>query len=449
MTTESTERKKSRIVIIGGGFGGAYCARYLEKATRDSPDLEVLLIDKKNYMIFTPLLVEAGTGSLEPRHAVVPLREFVRDTNFLMAEVQRIDTESQKIHCVVPGTTYHRVIEYDHLVLAPGSVTRRPNVPGLKEFAFELKSLIDGVALRDRGIQMLEIANSIEDEDERKALLHFMIVGASYTGVEIAGEYLAFLHKASRSYRNIKPTDIHVTLVEVLDRILTTLDIDLALFATKVIENQGAEVLLNTSVKEIRADQVELDNGRVLDCHTLIWTGGIAPSPLMAELPCEHDKRGNVICNPDLSVKGLKGVWAIGDSASNPDENGDAYPPTAQHATRQGTYVAKNVMRVIKGEEPVPCVIKSQGSLAALGCRTGVANVLGVKLSGFPAWFLWRTVYLMKMPTWSRRIRVALDWTLDLFLRADIVQLGVHGVKVSESDVPISTRGEGEQKRHG
>jgi NADH dehydrogenase len=415
-----------RIVIVGGGFGGAYCAQKLERLLRPG-EAEVVLLDRNNYFIFYPLLVEAGTGSLEPRHAVVSIRSFLDRTRFVMADVMSVDSERREIVAHLPGEGQELRLGYDHLVLTPGSVTRLPDVPGLQQHAFEIKSLADAVALRDHAIRQLERADSIDDPQVRRVLLHFVVVGANFTGVEVAGEFHVFLQRARGHYNNVHRDDITVTLLEIGPRILPALDRDLAEYATERMTRRGMVVRLGTSVRSVEANRVVLSDGTALPSETVIWCAGIAPSPLVARLSAPVDERGYIVCDRELRVQGSDHVWAIGDSAVNPGPDGRAYPATAQHAVRQGQHLARNLVRVLRGRSPLPCDIRSKGALAALGCRTGVAKVFGVKLSGFPAWFLWRTVYLMKMPGFARRLRVALDWTMDLLFPKDFVQLGLSG----------------------
>jgi NADH:ubiquinone reductase (H+-translocating) len=414
----------ARIVILGGGFAGAYCAQALERMLARH-EAEITLVDRHNYFVFHPLLIEAGTGSLEPRHAVVPIRDFVSRTRFLMAEIQAIDAAARVV-IIRAGDEPARSIEYDHLVVALGSVTRLPPVPGLREHGLQMKHLGDAVGLRDRTINFLEQANASNDEARQRALLHLVVVGANFTGVEVAGEFEMFLGRAVRRYPNVHDNLYRVTLVEAADRILTALKPELSDFATRHLRDRGVDVRLRTTVAEVAADHVRLSTGERLETHTVIWAAGIEPNPLLARfnLPC--DERGWLRCERDLRVQGYDNLWGIGDIAVNPGPDGKAYPATAQHAIREGTGCAANIARAIHRQPTIPCDIQNQGSLAALGCRTGVAEVFGVRLAGFPAWFLWRTVYLMKMPTLARKVRVALDWTLDLFFRHDIVQLGVH-----------------------
>ena len=319
-----------------------------------------------------------------------------------------------------------QVTPYDHLVLALGSVTRLPAIPGLEEHGYEMKSLTDAVALRDRAVTLLEAADATDDLERRRALLRLVVVGANFTGVETAGEFDVFLRQGARQCRRVRPEDCGVTLVEVADRILPALDPDLSDYARRHMERRGIEIRLRTSVREIHADRVVLEGGEVLPASTVIWCAGIAPPPLLERLDLPLDERGYVLCERDLRVRGRDDVWAIGDCAVNPDAEGRPYPATAQHAVRQGVHLARNLSRSLSGTSPQPFDYTALGSIVALGCRSGVAKVFGVKLAGFPAWWLFRSVYLMKMPGLSRKARVALDWTLELLFPRDFVQLGVH-----------------------
>jgi NADH dehydrogenase len=318
-----------------------------------------------------------------------------------------------------------RQLSYDHLVLALGSVTNFPPVPGLREHGFEMKDLGDAVRLRDRAIQQLELAESADDPEERRELLHFVVVGGNYTGVELAGEFLVFLRQASRFYRRVRAEECEVTLIELRQRILPNLDENLAEYARGALERRGIRLRLGTSASEIHSDRIVLRSGEQLRTRTVLWCAGVAPPPLLGQMPFPTDQHGYIVCDRDLRVKGFRHVWAIGDCSVNIDRRGRPYPATAQHAVREGHHLARNLSAVVRGRPATPCDIDALGSLAALGCRTAVAKVLGVKLSGFSAWFLWRTVYLTKMPGLARRVRVALDWTLDLIFRRSYVQLGL------------------------
>jgi NADH dehydrogenase len=427
-----TSADGTRVVILGGGFGGAYAARTLQKQERRL-GLDVTLIDRNNYMLFYPLLVEAGTGSLEPRHAVVSLRAWVPDADFRMAEVTGIDLERREVQTAAGDGA--QSLPYDHLLIALGSVTRLPPVEGLAEHGFQMKSMSDAVAMRDRAIEMLERANAIDDEAKRRELLTFVVVGANYTGVEVAGEFLVFLRRAAANYDHVEPNDIRIVLVELQDRILPALDQELADYAAEQLTARGVRLVLGDSVSKVAEDHVILKNeGERIAARTCIWAAGIQPSPLIEKLDLPTDERGYVVCDDDLRVRGFDHVWAIGDCAVNRDPKGEPYPPTAQHASQMGKAAAKNIVRCIEGRPTRPFVYRNKGTIAALGCRTAVAKVFGLKLSGFVAWWLYRTVYLLKMPGLGRRFRIALDWTADLFFERDYVQLNVHRFQQRQRD---------------
>jgi len=410
------------VVIAGGGFAGAYCARELARRMGDSVD--VLLVDQHNYFVFYPLLVEAGTGNLEPRHTAVALRTFLRRARFVQAAVAGLDPGAHVVRIRPVGRDDVVDVHYDHAVLALGSTTRLPPVPGLSEHGLLMKSLPDAVFLRNQAIARLEAAQNETDPERRRTLLHFVVVGGSLTGAEVAGELDVFLRTATRPrYGYGGHDDFRITLVEREERILGVLDAELSEYAERNLRRRGVDVLTGRSVVELRADAVTLDDGQRLAASTVVWCAGIAPSPLLRELPVPVDALGYVSCRPDLGVVGYADVWAIGDCAHNPDASGNPTPATAQHAVQQGRHLAANLERVLKGREPTPCLARSRGTLAALGCRTAVAKVFGVRLSGFAAWWLWRTAYLLQMPGLGRKLRVALDWTMNLLFRPEIVHL--------------------------
>ncbi len=486
---------KKRVVILGGGFGGAYAAMALNKIL--PKDWEYTLIDRNNFLLFYPLLVEAGVGTIEPRHVVVPIRDFVRgrksslpaltaglifvtftiimisalthdvlslpmtigleivlglvtlfamlgtaetSTNtgdFRMAEITAVDLEMQQVRFRMVGALAQSSLHYDHLIFGMGSVTKMPPVRGLAEHGYQLKSLADSISLRDRAIRLLELANTVDETEVRRALLRFVVVGANFTGIELAGEYQDFLTDAVRSYSNIDRDDVSVVVIELSDRILSAIDSDLADYARKHLEKRGLEIRTNLSVHEVNEDHVVLTDGSSIATYTCIWAAGIAPSPVLDRVEGLPRDRGWIQCDSDLRVRGHKNVWAVGDLAKIDDPNYRSPGATAQVAVRQGTHIARNIERLLEHEETLPFEYSPVGSLAALGCRTAVAKVFGIKVSGIFAWWLFRTVYLMKMPSWSRRVRIVLDWTTELFFRRDIVQLGVPRVNPSRPDLPV------------
>ncbi len=418
------QNQQTRIVIVGGGFAGAYCARRLSRKLRHKP-VEITLVNEQNNFTFTPLLVEAATSALEPRHVTVPLRGFLKHCSFVMAQVRSIDLQKQ-IVAVQPSFGDVLSLEFDHLVLALGSVTRMPDVSGLNEHGYGLKSMSDAMALRDRTIRMLEMANLRPSHKQRRSWLTFAIVGAGYTGVEAAGEFNAFLREAVRYYPHVRESDVRVLLIQRADRILETLDEKLSRKASKILAKHGVEILLNESVQSIAEDSFTLHSGRTIGAHTLIWSAGVAPPTLLEKLDLAKNSHGYLDCDPDCRVKGRANIWGIGDCASTPDPAGNAYPHTAQHALREGLHAADNLVALLAGRNTRPLRYHTKGTMAPLGGRQAVADVWGMHLTGLPAWFLWRTVYLAIMPGWGRRVRVAMDWTADFFFRRDYSQQGFH-----------------------
>jgi NADH dehydrogenase len=435
MNTQNLAGAKRRIVVLGGGFGGAYAAQTLRRSTKPE-DVEVVLLDRNNYMLFYPLLVEAGVGEIEPRHVVVPLRKFVPGGQFLMAEVESIDLHRQQVSYRVIGSSEPHQLHYDHLVFAMGSVTRFvDNIPGLREYAYQLKSLVDAVALRDRAIRLLELANTLNSERERRDLLRIVVVGANFTGVEIAGEYHAFLQAASKEYPNVEEDEIEMVVVEHGPRILNAVPEKLANWAERTLTARGVEVRTRSTLIEVGEDYCVLLGGERLATRTVIWAAGIAPNPLIARtegLPT--NEKGYIAAETDLRVRGFANVWALGDSATVYDEAGKPYAATAQIASRQGPHVAKNIVRALAGDPLVPFSFRTLGSFAAIGRRQAAAEVMGRSITGLLGWLLYRGAYLTKLPGFSLRARVALDWLLEIVAPSPVVQLGVHRLRLAPKE---------------
>jgi NADH dehydrogenase len=425
--------KARPIVILGGGFAGAYCAQSLEKKLGRF-NADICVIDRNNYFIFYPFLIEAGTGSIEPRHAVIPIRSFLRTANFLRGEITGIDTNRQFVSYRGAGSDRDQIVEYEQLAIALGSITRMPAIPGLREWGLQIKTLTDAIALRDRTIHLLELADVAASPEERRALLHVVIVGGNFTGVELAGELQYLLRQATtRLYKHISPNDCRVTLIEITDRILPALDPDLADYARQRLEGLGVNIMLKSSVNAVFPDGVETDAGRRIFSHTVIWAAGVAPNPLINKLHLPVNPLGYILCERDLRVQGFENVWAIGDCAVNLGPDGKPYPAMAQHALREGQALARNIADVLQGRPAGPCDIRTRGAIATLGGRKAVAKIFSIKLRGFPAWFIRQTYYLLRVPGWSRKVRIALDWTLNLVFSRDIVQLGIRSVPPDSS----------------
>lgn len=429
---------KRRVVIIGGGFGGAYAAQELSR--RANGEIEVTLLDRNNYMLFYPLLVEAGVGAVEPRHVVVPLRKFLPRGDFRMAEVQKVDLKKKQIEYHVIGCDSPELIHFDHLVFALGSVTKIPTtIPGLREHGFELKSLVDAVELRDRAIRMLELANTMESAQDRRDLLRVIVVGANFTGIELAGEYHAFLTELSRDYPHVSESDIQMMVLEYADRILPAVDQKLAEWAHQTLVKRGVDIRTKISISEVGEKYAVLTTGERIPTQTVVWAAGIAPHPMVASIEgMPLNQKGYIECERDLRVKGFEDVWAIGDSATVFDENGKPYAATAQNASRQGPHVAKNILNAMAGRPLKSFDFKVLGSFAAIGRRQAAAEVMGRNVPGFFGWLIYRGAYLTKMPTFAMKARLLMDWVLEFFLHSTPVQLGVHRPRTEhvEKDEP-------------
>jgi NADH dehydrogenase len=420
--------RSTKIVILGGGFAGVSAALHLERAMSRQRNIEIVLISDENFMVFTPMLPEVPSSSIEAKHIVSPLRAFFRKVQVQNRTVQAVDLEKRVIvaaHCPVCEPSELR---FDHLVLALGSRTHTYGVPGIAVHAFPMKSINDAMILRNHIIDVFEHADLQDDPKERANLLTFVVAGGGFAGVETVAELKDFSLQAPGFYRNLRPEDVKVVLVHAGPRILPEIDESLADYALKKLQEKGVEVRLNTRVGGATGEYVELATGERIPTRTLIWTAGIVAHPLLSALPCPKTKQGKVLVNEYLEVPECPGVWALGDCAAVPDgETGRFYPPTAQHAVRQGVVVAQNVVAELRGGGKRRFSYRALGVLACLGRRSAVAQIWRFRFSGFFAWWLWRTIYLLKLPGLERKLRVAMDWTLDLFFRRDTVLLKVFG----------------------
>ncbi|MCH7676134.1 NAD(P)/FAD-dependent oxidoreductase [candidate division KSB1 bacterium] len=438
--------RAKHIVILGGGFGGVYAAMHLEKIFARDDDVEIILISEQNYLLFTPMLPEVPSSSIEAKHIISPIRAFFRKVKFQNSEVHSIDLEKRIItasHCPMCKQSS---LGFDYLVLALGSRTNFFGLPGVAENALPMKTLSDAMTLRNHIIDVLEHADLQTDPEIRKAMLTLVVAGGGFAGVETAAELRDFIDTARRYYPNIRAEEVRVVLVHAGSRIMPEISEDLADYALRQLKKRKVEVLLNTKVGSATAGFVELANKERIPTKTLIWTAGVAPSPLLATLPCARNKRGQIIVNKHLEVPDHPRVWALGDCAEilNP-QTGQPYPPTAQHATREGKVVAANIVSSLRGATKKQFIYKPLGVLVSLGRRSAVAEILGFRFSGFFAWWLWRTIYLFKLPGLERKLRVAVDWTLDLFFPRDIVLLKVF-MKKTPGEIPMDSSGMGQKE---
>ncbi len=415
------------VVIAGGGFAGAYCARALGKALgRDEGERRVALIAERNVLVFQPMLAEVVGSSLNATDVVHPLRQFCRGVNVLQGVIQHIDWAKKTILLDGGRFTRNHAVTFGRLVLALGSVTDLSAVPGMADYGWPMKNVADALRLRAAIINRLEEANLVEDDAVRRRLLTFVVVGGGYTGVETAGQLLDFVRDAHGFYSNLRDTEPRVILVHSRGQLLTEIGADLGGYAAEVLERNGVGVRLNERVAEVTATRVRLESGDSIDANTVVTTIGSAPNPVVLsvcrQLGIEAVK-GRVTTAASMRVPGHDDLWIAGDCAAVPwNDRGEmkVAPPTAQLALRQGTILGENLARVLRGAEPLPFTYRYMGQLAAIGRHEAVAEVMGFHFRGFIAWWMWRTIYLAKLPGTLRKLRVVIDWTFDLVFPRDI-----------------------------
>jgi NADH:quinone reductase (non-electrogenic) len=436
------ERGPVRVLILGGGFGGMYAALEFEKILAHDHSLEATLVNEDNFFLFTPMLHEVAASDLDPATIVNPVRKLLRRVRFFNGRVEEIDLDRRRVLASHGGSEHPHELEYDHLILGLGATTNFFGIPGLAERALTMRSLGDAVALRSRLIENLEEADFECSTGARPGLLTVVVAGAGFAGVETVAGVNDFLREAIAHYPNLTEESLRVVLVDPVPEILPELGGRLGPYARRKLMERKVEVRLRTGVRAVTEAGAELSDGTTIPTRLLVWTAGNASNPLVDTLPCAREK-GRLVTDDRLRVPGFPGIWALGDCASVPDPtSGKPHPPTAQHALRQGKLLARNVHGVILGREPAPFSFSTIGQLAAIGRRTGVARIFGIQFSGFLAWWLWRTIYLSKLPRLEKKVRVLLDWTLDLFFSKDLVQLRVsRGPAISHagdtSSVPV------------
>jgi len=415
---------KKRILILGGGFAGAYTALHLEKRLANERDVEIMLVSRENFVLFTPMLHEVAGADVSVTDIVQPLRKMLRRTHVAIADVEAIDLANKQVRIRHSGLARSFDLTYDQLVLALGAVTNFYRTPGLAEHALSMKTLGDAILVRNRIIDALELADNQADETERKTTLTVVIAGAGFAGIETAGAVNDFLREAMKFYPNLKENMPRIVVADPGDHILPELGVSLGRYAQERLARRGVEVRLKIKVAGYDGKEVALDDGTKIATRMLIWTAGTTPPPLLSTLPCAK-QRGRIVANDCLQVSDWSGVWALGDCALVPDalNPGKFYPPTAQHAIRQAAVLANNIVAAMRGQVPQPFKFKIIGLLATIGRRHGVAEIFGWQFSGYLAWLLWRAIYLSKLPGLQKKVRIALDWTLDLIFSKDLVQL--------------------------
>jgi NADH dehydrogenase len=427
------------VLILGGGYGGLYAARKLERILPPH-SANVTIVNDVNFMLYTPLLPGAAGGTLEPRHVVVPLREELRRTNLYLGKVTGADPERREVY-VRSAEGRDETLPYDQVIVALGSISRTLPVPGLEEHAVGFKTLSEAIALRNRLILALEEAESVEDDATRDALLGFVFVGAGYAGLEGIAELQDFAADVVDLYPRSRLHGLRFVLVEARDRVMPEISPDLAATATAELRRRGIEVRTGTTIERVSAASVELSTGEVVPARTVVWTAGVKPHPVVARLGLPLDGGGRVKTDRFCQVEGFSNVWAIGDAAAIPDpaRAGQPSPPTAQHALREARVVARNVASALGdggGMRRRPFTYKTLGVFVDMGRHQAVAETLGIKWRGFPAWFLARTYHLAMMPGFKRRLRLMLDWTVGLLFGRDASELGQLGHPPRLDEVP-------------
>lgn len=437
---------QKRILIVGAGHVGLYTAMRLSKKLR-AREAEVIVVDPQPHMTYQPFLPEAAAGSIEPRHSVVPIRSVLRRCTVLAGRVIRIE-HARRTATVAPVVGPTREISYDHIVVAPGSVARTLPIPGLRENAIGFKSIGEAIYLRNHVLSRLDIAATTTHPAVRRRALTFVFVGGGYAGIEALAELEDMARAAIKYYPELSVEDMHWVLVEATMRILPEVGPDMGAYTARELMRRGLDIRLNTRLESCVDGRVVLSDGDSFEAGTIVWTAGVKPHPMLADTDLPREERGRLICLPTLQVAHpdgtpIDGAWSAGDSAAVPDLTADKpgvmCSPSAQHAVRQARRLADNLVATLRGRPCKEYRHAYAGSVASLGLYKGVAQVYGIKLKGFPAWFVHRTYHMSRIPTLNRKIRVLGDWTLNLFLRREVVSLGqIHEPRETFTEYAVS-----------
>ncbi len=408
------QQARGGTLIVGGGFAGASLARLIG-------GVGATLVSPENFMLYTPMLPEAASGMIEPRHCVVPLRQMCPHADLLLGRIGSLDRAAKTVRVATDDGDYE--VGYERLVVALGSVVRVLPVPGLAEHGLGFKSLADAINLRNHVLRRLEAADAALDAEMRTRELGFVFVGAGYAGVEALAELFDLVHDALRFYPRLRDAKQRWVLVDAAPSILHEIPRGLGEYAARQLVRRGIEIRVATTLTSLDAEAATLSDGERIPTATLVWTAGVKANPLLARLGLPLDDRGRVLVDATLRVEGTDDIWALGDCARVPNlAAADPDPPTSQHALRQARRLAKN----LRGD-PQPYRYRMLGQVATLGRYKGIADVLGLRLWGFPGWFVTRTYHLFQLPLVSRKLRVVADWTISLFFRRDIAELGTLG----------------------
>lgn len=431
-------KNKKKIVILGSGFAAVECAKKLEKEFGNDPEIELVMIGEDNFLLFTPMLPQVASGMIETRHIVFPIRTICKKTKFYEGRIKNIDPYGKLVTIWGTGDKRSISIHYDFLIVALGSETNFFGMADVEKNAYTMKTLNDAVMLRNRIIDMLEQAENETNPILRKSFLNFVVVGGGFAGIETAGELMDLLLDVRKYYPSIQKDDLKVIVLEAMGEILPGFNKKLASFAKQKLKERGIDIQLKKAVTSFDGNEVtiktldetpkdSIDQSEInsIITKTLIWTAGITPVNTIKRSMFKTEK-GKIIINNFLEVPKFPGVFAIGDCALFIDPiTNRPFPPTAQIAEAQAKMAAKNLISLIKNYEKEEFVYHSKGQLAIIGKRTGIATFLGINISGFLAWLIWRNVYLSKIPTFDKKTRVFLDWMIDLFFDRDVSRLKI------------------------
>jgi NADH:ubiquinone reductase (H+-translocating) len=423
--------KTPHILIVGGGYVGMYTAYRLQKKVArrlGGAKATITIVDPQSHMTYQPFLPEAAAGSVEPRHVVVPLRRVLRRCRVITGMITTVDHAGRTATIrPIEGDPYE--LGYDVLVMAPGSVARTLPIPGLAEQGIGFKNIGEAIYLRNQVLSRLDFASSTPDSAMRARALSFCLIGGGYAGIELLGELEDMARYACKYYEGVEPADLRWVLVEAAGRILPEVSLPMGDYTVRQLLKRGIDVRLNTRVVSLVGGHVVLSDGEEFDSDTIVWTAGVKAHPLLANTDLPRDAKGRLVCDATLAVSGTANAWGAGDCAAVPDLSKKDDPeattgPSAQHAVRQAKRLADNIARSLRGQQAKPYVHAYVGSVASLGLHKGVAEVYGIKLRGWLAWFMHRSYHVSRMPTFNRKVRVVADWTLGLFFPRDIVALG-------------------------
>jgi NADH dehydrogenase len=404
-----------KIVIVGAGFAGMAVARTLADLLPARDDADIILIDRNDFLLFTPMLTEVAGGELDARHIVASPRQLSARIRFEQATVERIDLAARSVvlRSSIDGSRT-TTLTADHLVIALGSGPNYHHIPGVQDHSLPIKTVRDAVAVRNRIIRCLEAAQLEADAEVRKQLLTFVVAGGGFTGVETMAALNDLARSAARAFDTFRPDEITTIIVDPGSRLLQEVSPGLAQYAQQKLEQHGVRVLLKTKITAADETGVGIDPGGRIAARTLVWAGGVSPNPVVDTLDCRRGRHGGIVVEPSCAVADRAAVWALGDCAEIPKpRSNDTYAPTAQNATREGALVARNIVATLRGRPQQPFTFEPIGEVALVGRHAGVATLYGHRFSGLAAWAMWRAIYVAKMPAPAQRCRIVLDWLLD------------------------------------